>query len=96
MGFGFVVARFGLFLRALSVTAQAVPKTTHFSVWAGTALVLIGVGVNLLAALHHVRLVRDLNRGITSFNRPSTLAIGVALMLAAVGIAMAIYLAFVR
>lgn len=95
MGFGFVVARFGLFLRELSATAQ-VPQTTHFSVWAGTGLVMIGVAVNLLAALHHVRMVRDLNRGITSFNRPSTLAIGVALMLAAVGIAMAIYLAFVR
>ena len=96
MGFGFVVARFGLFLRELSVTAQPVPQTTHFSVWAGTGLVMIGVAVNLLAALNHVRLVRDLNRGITSFNRPSTLAIGVALLLAAVGIAMAIYLAFVR
>ena len=96
MGFGFVVARFGLFLRALSVTSQAVPQTTHFSVWIGTSLVLIGVAVNLLAALHHVRLVRDLNRGITSFGRPSTLAISVALVLAGVGIAMALYLAFVR
>ena len=96
MGFGFVVARFGLFLRELSVATQAVPQTTHFSVWAGTALVLIGVAVNVLAALHHVRLVRDLNRGVTSFNRPSTLAIGVALVLAGVGIAMAIYLAVVR
>src|ERR1700730_15251359 len=96
MGFGFVVARFGLFLRELSVTTQPVPQTTHFSVWAGTGLVMIGVAVNLLAALHHVRLVRDLNRGITSFNRPSTLAIAMALVLAAVGIAMAIYLAFVR
>lgn len=95
MGFGFVVARFGLFLRELGVMAQPVPPT-HFSVWTGTALVLIGVAVNLLAALHHVRLVRDLNRGITSFNRPSSLAISVALVLAIVGIAMAGYLAFVR
>jgi hypothetical protein len=52
--------------------------------------------VNLLAAWHHVRLVRDLNRGITSFDRPSKLAISVALVLAVVGIAMAVYLAFVR
>jgi putative membrane protein len=96
MGFGFVVARFGLFLRALSVVAQPVPQTTHFSVWVGTALVLIGVAVNVLAALHHVRLVRDLNRGVASFDRPSALAISVALVLAAVGIAMAVYLAFVR
>lgn len=97
MGFGFVVARFGLFLRALSVTAQeTVPQTPHFSVWIGTALVLVGVAVNVLAALHHVRLVRELNRGITSFDRPSRMAISVAAVLAAVGIAMAVYLAFVR
>jgi putative membrane protein len=95
MGFGFVVARFGLFLRELSISTQAV-QPTHFSVWTGTALVLIGVAVNLLAAWHHVRLVRDLNRGITSFDRPSKFAISVALVLAAVGIAMAVYLAFVR
>jgi putative membrane protein len=95
MGFGFVVARFGLFLRELSITTQGVPQT-HFSVWTGTGLVLIGVAVNLLAAWHHVRLVRDLNRGITSFDRPSRLAISVALILAVVGIAMAAYLAFVR
>jgi putative membrane protein len=96
MGFGFVVARFGLFLRELSVVAQPVPQTPHFSVWIGTALVLIGVAVNLLATLHHVRLVRDLNRGVISFDRPSRLAISMALVLAAVGIAMAVYLAFVR
>ena len=96
MGFGFVVARFGLFLRELSVTAAPVPATPHFSVWIGTALVLVGVVVNLLAAVHHVRLVRGLNRGVASFDRPSTLAIGVAGVLAAVGIAMAVYLAFVR
>jgi putative membrane protein len=96
MGFGFVVARFGLFLRELSVTAQPVPQTPHFSVWIGTALVLVGVAVNVLAALHHTRLVRELNRGIVSFNRPSRLAISVALVLAGVGILMAIYLAFVR
>jgi putative membrane protein len=96
MGFGFVVARFGLFLREFSATAQPVAETPHFSVWAGTALVLVGVAVNVLAALHHVRLVRDLNRGVTSFNRPSVLAIGVAVVLAVVGMAMAGYLAFVR
>lgn len=92
MGFGFVVARFGLFLRELSITALPIPQTPHFSVWIGTALVIVGVVVNLLAALHHVRLVRDLNRGVTSFDRPSRMAIAVAVVLAAVGIAMAAYL----
>jgi putative membrane protein len=96
MGFGFVVARFGLFLRELSVTAIPVQQTPHFSVWTGTGLVLIGVAVNVLAALHHVRLVRDLNDGVVSFNRPSRLAISVAGVLAVVGVGMAVYLAFVR
>jgi putative membrane protein len=97
MGFGFVVARFGLFLRELSVTtAQPGPQTTHFSVWIGTALVLIGVAVNVLAALHHVRLVRALSRGTARFDEPSALAIGVSIVLALAGLGMAGYLAFVR
>jgi putative membrane protein len=97
MGFGFVVARFGLFLRELSVTIpQPIPQTTHYSVWIGTALVLIGVVVNLLATLHYVRLIRDLNRGMARFDEPSRLGIAVAIVLAMAGLGMAGYLAFVR
>jgi uncharacterized protein (DUF302 family)/uncharacterized membrane protein YidH (DUF202 family) len=90
MGFGFVVARFGLFLRALQ---PGVPSQSYgLSVWFGTALIIVGVIVNIWSARHHVRLVQDLNRGGSSFNRPSSLAIIVAVILAVVGTAMAIYL----
>jgi uncharacterized protein (DUF302 family) len=44
---------------------------------------------------HHLNLVRDLNRGGAEVNRPSSLAIAVALTLAVVGLAMAIYLILV-
>jgi uncharacterized protein (DUF302 family)/uncharacterized membrane protein YidH (DUF202 family) len=90
MGFGFVVARFGLFLRALQPGVQS--QSYGLSVWFGTALIVLGVIVNVWSLRHHVRLVRDLNRGEAAFNRPSPLAIIVSLVMAVVGLAMATYL----
>jgi putative membrane protein len=115
MGFGFVVARFGLFLQALRMgqpnglgqpnalgQAGGLPQTafaTHAygsSFWLGTALIAVGVIVNVVSARNHVRLVRELNRGGTGYARPSSLAIAVAVTLAGMGLAMAIYLVAVR
>ena len=51
MGFGFVVARFGLFLQVLQMgqsNLQARPYGLSF--WFGTALILLGVIVNLVCA----------------------------------------------
>ena len=45
---GFVVARFGLFLRELNPTAQA-PLPIHFSSIIGVALVAIGGAMELMA-----------------------------------------------
>jgi uncharacterized protein (DUF302 family)/uncharacterized membrane protein YidH (DUF202 family) len=97
MGFGFVVARFGLFLQALQMgqpNFQMRPYGPSF--WFGTALIVLGVFVNLVCAWTHVRLVQELNRGGSAFNRPSTLALTVAVLLAVLGLAMAIYLVSVR
>ncbi len=97
MGFGFVVARFGLFLQALQMgqpNFQMRPYGPSF--WFGTALIVLGVIVNLVCAWSHVRLVRELNRGGPAFNRPSFLAMAVAMVLAVLGLAMAIYLVSVR
>ncbi len=97
MGFGFVVARFGLFLQALRMEQPNFPTRPYgFSFWFGTALIVLGVVVNLVCARNHVRMVRDLNCGGSEYTRPSSLAIAVALTLAAVGLAMAIYLVSVR
>jgi uncharacterized protein (DUF302 family)/uncharacterized membrane protein YidH (DUF202 family) len=97
MGFGFVVARFGLFLQALQIgqsNFQARPYGLSF--WFGTALIVLGVIVNLVSAWSHVRLVQELNRGGSAFNRPSILAIAISVVLATLGLAMAIYLVSVR
>ncbi len=97
MGFGFVVARFGLFLQALQIGQPNLPlRPVGISPWFGTALIILGVGVNVVCAWNHVRLVRDLQRGGPSVVRPSTLAIAVAVILAVIGLAMAIYLVIIR
>ena len=96
MGFGFVVARFGLFLQTLQIgQANFQPRPYGPSFWFGTALILLGVIVNLVCVWTHLRLVRNLNRG-SGFDRPSHLAIAVAVILAVLGLAMAIYLVSVR
>jgi len=97
MGFGFVVARFGLFLQALQSGQpgfQARPYGPSF--WFGTGLILLGVAVNAFCAWNHIRLVHELERGVPTVHRPSALAVAVAILLAALGLAMAIYLISVR
>ncbi len=93
MGFGFVVARFGLFLRELaSLKTIAQIPTSALSVPLGVALLVAGVIVNIFSAVRHVRIVRTLNTGEPIVTKPSTMGIVVALGLAAAGLAMAVYL----
>jgi putative membrane protein len=97
MGFGFVVARFGLFLQALQIGQPNLPlEAPGLSPWFGTALILLGVIVNVWSTWSHIRLVRELKRGESEFARPSSLAISLAVALAALGLAMAIYLVSIR
>ena len=97
MGFGFVVARFGLFLQEIqSVKPHPVVQSHGLSLWFGTGLIVIGVIVNLFSAWHHIRLVRELDRGEPAHSRPSMEAILVVLILSLVGLAMAVYLISVR
>jgi len=71
MGFGFVVARFGLFLQRLQlIEPVSTPKPVGLSVWFGTALIAVGVLVLLLSAWRHVRLMHLLNGGGTAAFRP--------------------------
>ena len=68
MGFGFVVARFGLFLQQLALIEPAPKIGRHsISIWFGTVMMLMGVGMSAFSAWHHVRLVRQLNQGETQF-----------------------------
>jgi putative membrane protein len=93
MGFGFVVARFGLFLRELEATQSGTPvQTTAFSVILGTALITGGVIVTIVSSFQYARRVRELRQGLPTRSTPSKLALAVAVALSAAGLAMAIYL----
>lgn len=96
MGFGFVVARFGLFLRELAVVrGMEVPPAAagrSASMWIGLALVALGVLVNLLAAIDHGRVVRSLRRGDTHPATKSAMGVVLGVVLGALGVAMALYL----
>jgi len=97
MGFGFVVARFGLFLRDLqSLPQETTAGSSSISVLFGTALIVLGVVANVVAAWRHSQLVRQLDRG--EIPRPKSVVgnVIVALILALVGVAMAVYLLTVR
>ncbi len=97
MGFGFLVARFGLFLRQLVAVEQLPAKSsTGFSLWMGTALVLIGVAVNLCAAARHLEFLRNFSTSELGRPRRSVFELILALFLAALGLAMAIYLVTVE
>jgi uncharacterized membrane protein YidH (DUF202 family) len=97
MGFGFVVARFGLFLQRLQVIQNPpTEQSSGVSLWFGTGLISVGVVVNVFAGWHHLRLVGELDRGETLHSRPATQPVAVAVLLALVGLAMAIYLVSVR
>jgi uncharacterized protein (DUF302 family)/uncharacterized membrane protein YidH (DUF202 family) len=93
MGFGFVVARFGVFLQEFQLTQHGEPVRAYgLSLWFGTVLIVVGVLVNLGAGWRHARLVRDLGHGDTRRARSSAMSVAVAFALALVGLAMAIYL----
>jgi putative membrane protein len=93
MGFGFVVARFGLFLHEVAA-AHGVPAEPPpgRSLWLGAALIALGVVVNVLAGVQYVRLLGRLRRGEPY--RPSAWSLGVVVtgVLAALGVVMTAYL----
>jgi putative membrane protein len=95
MGFGFVVARFGLFLRELAQTTGIHKfESSGVSVVIGTSLLILGAVVNVASTISHVRLIGRLNRGETA-GQASGAAIAVALILSLMGLGLAAYLVWV-
>lgn len=65
MGFGFVVARFGLFLREFAAVQKISQPLSHgTSLWLGLALVVLGIVLNAAALMRHRRYLRDLAAGL--------------------------------
>jgi uncharacterized protein (DUF302 family)/uncharacterized membrane protein YidH (DUF202 family) len=97
MGLGFVVARFGIFLQQFRVIQHiTAPPSEGLSLWFGTALIAVGIFVNVFAGWQHARLVEELRRGETIQPRLSIPTAAIAFFLALVGLLMAIYLLSAR
>jgi putative membrane protein len=93
MGFGFVVAHFGIFANEPHMTNHGSAIQPHeLSLWFGTALIAIGVTVSLFSARRYMRLVGELNRGQFVKRSLSKQGLIVALSLALLGIAISIYM----
>ena len=102
MGFGFVVARFGLFLRQLvlaaapPVAAPAQATSTGWSILLGTGLVLIGVVVCAGAVPWYLRTIARLQSGAGYTPPRYGGAVWVAAGIAITGLLMVVYLLFLR
>ena len=93
MGFGFVVARFGIFGDQLHTPRQFSAAQPHeFSLWFGAALIATGALVNLSSARRFMRLAGEVDRNQFADRSLSRQGVFMASFLALVGIAMTIYL----
>lgn len=98
MAFGFVVARFGLFLQLLAaqhVPAHVTVTQSRFDLsnLIGIALVLLGTACMILGAIQHRSYVNTLPPTDIPRSHSAIYPIGLSLLLAALGIALAAYLA---
>jgi len=97
MAFGFVVARFGLFLRLLATQqGQGLSQAelhNHVSNIVGIALVLLGVGCMIVGAVQHRSYVATLPASDIPRSHAAIYPISLCVLLAFLGIALAVYLA---
>ena len=93
MGFGFVVARFAIFVQQLHLPQQFSAAQSHeLSPWFGAALITTGALVNLFSAQRFMRLSGEMERNQFADRSLSRQGVFMASFVALVGIAMTIYL----
>jgi putative membrane protein len=78
MGFGFVVARFGLYLRELAATRAEVPLQRPHTAGVGVLLVMVGIVINAWASVRHLRLTARLRGGSAEILPHGPVAVGAA------------------
>ena len=97
MGFGFVVARFGLFLRLVatqnSQVGSELASPNHLSNYIGIALVLLGVAAMLVATFQHRSFIASLPTADIPLSHYHRFPVLVAIGLSVLGIVLAAYLA---
>jgi putative membrane protein len=95
---GFVVSRFGLFVQLLATQSHGTTPATHASLSAvlGVAFVIVGALAILVAAVQHQRFVATLPQTDLPRAYSSAFALGLSLLVAVLGMALAGYLLFTQ
>ena len=98
IGLGYVVARFGLFLRIMAREANEPPVISHnpLSRVIGVAFVIVGAASVVMAAVQHRRFVQGLPAADLPQNYSQAFAVWVATSISILGTALAAYLISVR
>lgn len=96
MAFGFVVARFGVFLREVVVVGGPSPasggRSSGISLWLGLGLISTGVVTCIISSVRHTRYIAAIDEGRFRHVFGSALAFGIVGLLAILGVAMAVFL----
>lgn len=103
MGFGFLVAKFGLFLRevvALRIAqgpnaSPVIVPQTGLSLWIGVCLVVFGLFVNIFAAKEHIKFMHQFAGSDLAAPRRYLGQLAMLAALTILGAAMAAYLVLV-
>ena len=90
MGFGFVVERFGLFLRMVGNQPLS-PSQRGFSLWLGVGLLLMGAAVSVISALQFRAVLRGLGEKEIPRGYWTNLGVWLNFLLAFVALALAIH-----
>ena len=91
MGLGFVVAKFGLYLHLIAGHEPS-PRQETFALATGVAMVLVGVGTCVIAAVQYRRILAELGPGEIPRGYATNLATVMAYALAALGVLVTAYL----
>lgn len=93
MGFGFIAARFGLFLREEFTSGIAMREHAGLSLPVGVTLIILGVVVNVCAGVRYHRQLRAIARDDFESVFGTTFAFFIVAALTVIGVGLALYLA---
>jgi putative membrane protein len=90
MGFGFVVERFGLFLRMVGNQPLSASQR-GFSLWLGVSLLVLGAGVAVVSALQFRTVLRSLGEKEVPRGYWTNMGVWLNFLLAVVALALAVH-----